>query len=243
MLYTVVVTGNESFKILWGEREQPTRGPKPALSAERIARAAIAIADTEGLEAVSMHRVAAEFGYTTMSLYRYVPSKTALIDVMIDFAGADVPDLRGVESGWRAKIEHWIRQARELYRRHPWILAATPQRRRVMGPNELAWLDVALEALAEAGLDPAARHDAFIVLIGLARTAAQQELEAAGAADDEQWAQAMRDLMQRHGARYPALLDTMRGGGFEPSGKDTLEFGMRCVLDGLQLRLSPHPSP
>lgn len=60
------------------------RGPKPALTPEAIARAAIAIADAEGLEAVSLQRVAAEFGFTTMALYRYVPSKTALIALMID---------------------------------------------------------------------------------------------------------------------------------------------------------------
>ena len=63
---------------LWGGRAEPTRGPKPALSLARIADAAIAVADADGLAAVSMQRVAADLGFTKMSLYRYLPHPWAL---------------------------------------------------------------------------------------------------------------------------------------------------------------------
>ena len=102
-------TGDEPFafqtrsvELLWGQPERPNRGPKPGLSVERIVRVAIEIADAEGLPAVSMQRVASEFGFTTMSLYRYVPGKNELIDLMIEH-----PDLIQrpiVERGDRAVL-------------------------------------------------------------------------------------------------------------------------------------------
>ena len=63
----------------WAPRPRPTRGPKPALTLGQIADAAIAVADAEGLAAVSMQRVAADLGYTKMSLYRYLPGKAELV--------------------------------------------------------------------------------------------------------------------------------------------------------------------
>lgn len=76
----------ESLALLWGEQEPPSRGPKPSLTAGRIAQAGIEIADGEGLDAVSLARVAKEFGVTAMALYRYVPGKTELLDLMVDLA-------------------------------------------------------------------------------------------------------------------------------------------------------------
>lgn len=75
-----------SFALLWGEQEPPSRGPKPSLTAGRIAEAAIRIADKEGLDAASLARVAKEFGVTAMALYRYVPGKAELLDLMVDLA-------------------------------------------------------------------------------------------------------------------------------------------------------------
>jgi AcrR family transcriptional regulator len=89
-------TGNESnpnpdaaTDLLWGTPERSGRGPKPTLTLEQIARAAIAIADAEGLDALSMRRVAETLGFTTMALYRHIHSKTELIAVMVDTAIGD----------------------------------------------------------------------------------------------------------------------------------------------------------
>lgn len=73
-------------EVLWGPGPRPTRGPKPALSLERIARAGIEAADSDGLAAISMQRVAERLGFTKMSLYRYVPGKAELIALMTDTA-------------------------------------------------------------------------------------------------------------------------------------------------------------
>ncbi len=111
-----------SVKALWDERELPSRGPKPALSAEQIARAAIAVADAEGLDAVSMQRIAREVNVTTMALYRYFSSKEELIDRMIDSAGGRLPPRISGAQGWRQRLVEWTRACSSIYRDHPWFL-------------------------------------------------------------------------------------------------------------------------
>ncbi|NEB41821.1 TetR/AcrR family transcriptional regulator C-terminal domain-containing protein [Streptomyces sp. SID14515] len=73
-----------SLELLWGTGERPSRGPKPGLTLDRIVTAAVAVADAEGLDAVSMRRLSTELGTGTMSLYRYVPGKAELLDLMLD---------------------------------------------------------------------------------------------------------------------------------------------------------------
>src|SRR5580658_3820692 len=90
--------------LLWGRRERGRRGPKPGLSVDGIVDAAVRIADAEGLEAVSMARVAKELGFTTMSLYRYVASKDELLQLMWNASaqGAETLELEG--TGWRERL-------------------------------------------------------------------------------------------------------------------------------------------
>src|ERR1700742_4126867 len=92
---------------LWHDRAKPTRGPKPALTLEQIADAAIAIADAEGLAAVSMQRVAADLGYTKMSLYRYLPGKAELVSLMLERGVGEPPALTA--GGWREALTEWSR--------------------------------------------------------------------------------------------------------------------------------------
>jgi AcrR family transcriptional regulator len=110
---------------LWQERPRPTRGPKPALTLEQIADAAIAIADADGLDAVSMQRVAAEVGYTKMSLYRYLPGKAELVAAMIERALGGPPALRA-EDGWRAGLTTWAGALLRAYGGHRWAQARRP---------------------------------------------------------------------------------------------------------------------
>src|SRR5271154_2120266 len=81
-----------SVAAAWGIRERPHKGPKPALSLARIVDAAVRVADAEGLDAVSMGRVAAELGAAPMSLYRHVSAKEELLTLMVDAAWGDSPD-------------------------------------------------------------------------------------------------------------------------------------------------------
>lgn len=220
--------------LLWGEQGQPTRGPKPKLSPQRIATAAAELADREGLDAVSMNRVAGEFGVSAMALYRYVPGKTELVELMVEAVLADGPDLSGVPDGdWRAAVREWTRQCARVYAAHPWMLGVLAMRRQVMGPCQLRWLDVALAALEPTGLGAAERHRVFLLLIGLVRNLAQQRRDAAVERDAE-WDRLAGDLLARHADRFPALTKAIAEGAFEPDGTDPLEFGLDRILDGVE---------
>ncbi|WP_166350438.1 TetR/AcrR family transcriptional regulator [Phytoactinopolyspora limicola] len=142
-----------TLELLWGRTAPSSRGPKPTLSVPKIVRTAIGIADEEGLDAVSMRRVAEELGFTTMSIYRHIPSKEDLLDLMQDAAAefpADV-DPESMPADWRAAVHWWARHNITMFRRHPWWLdlpISTPP----MGPHHIRWMDLMLRALAPSGL-------------------------------------------------------------------------------------------
>jgi AcrR family transcriptional regulator len=199
------------------------RGPKPALSVDRIAEAAIALADAEGLAAVSMERVAAGFGFTPMALYRYVPGKAELVALMVERGIGQPPPLGG---SWRERLAAWAAALGERWRAHPWSLDAT-DRLRPMGPNELAWLEAGLGALADTGLSPRQRQAACVAVLAQVRTAARFATAPDGLTGSA-WEAAAASFAEGDG--YPGLRAVLA----EPPNEDTLGFGLRCVLDGIE---------
>ena len=137
--------------LLWGRRERGKRGPRPGLSADAIVEAAVRIADADGLEAISMARVAAELGFTTMSLYRYVTSKDELLQLMFNASalGAETLVIQGDD--WRSRLRDWAVIQREVLDRHPWI-TQMPMPAPPLAPNSLHFVERALEALHGTGL-------------------------------------------------------------------------------------------
>jgi AcrR family transcriptional regulator len=137
--------------LLWGRRERGKRGPRPGLSADAIVEAAVRLADREGLEAVSMARVAAELKFTTMSLYRYVASKDELLQLMFNASALGAESLVLEGDDWRSRLRSWSIIQRDMLDRHPWItqlpMAAPP-----VSPNSLHFVERALEALDGTGL-------------------------------------------------------------------------------------------
>ncbi|MFE0511614.1 TetR/AcrR family transcriptional regulator [Streptomyces sp. NPDC058964] len=222
-----------SVALLWGEQDRPTRGPKPSLSPQRIAAAAVELADAEGLDAVSMNKVAAGFGVSAMALYRYVPGKAELVELMVESVLAGGPRLSDTGGGWRVGVREWTRRCWEVYAAHPWLLAATAMRRQVMGPHQLQWLDAALAALEPTGLTAAQRHQVFLLLVGLVRNLAQQLIDFDEERDRE-WNSLTGELLGRHAERFPALTKAIAEGAFEPTGTDPLAFGLDRILDGVE---------
>lgn len=125
---------------IWMRPERPARGPKPVYSRAQITEAAIRIADAEGLEAATMRRIAAEIGAGAMSLYRYVPSRDDLVELMADRLMGEI-DVTGMPSGdWRADLTRYADGLRAMWLRHPWI--ATVQRSLPsFGPNQLLLIE------------------------------------------------------------------------------------------------------
>ena len=140
-----------TLRRLWGHAAPPRRGPKPALSVEQIVRAAIDLADAEGLPAVSMGRVAESLGYSSMALYRYVESKDELLVLMSD-AASDVLQMPSVDGkDWRAGLHAWTRAQIDGILARPWYLDL-PVTTAQVGPRRLRWIDRAFEILAPVGL-------------------------------------------------------------------------------------------
>jgi AcrR family transcriptional regulator len=137
--------------LLWGRRSKGRRGPRPELSTDAIVQAAIAIADAEGLEAVSMARVARALGFTPMSLYRHIAGKDELHQLMWNASAQGAEELVLEGDGWRERLRHWALVQREMIDRHPWVtqmpMAAPP-----MAPNSLHFVERGLAALDATSL-------------------------------------------------------------------------------------------
>ncbi|WP_275432075.1 MULTISPECIES: TetR family transcriptional regulator [unclassified Streptomyces] len=111
---------------------------------------AVAVVDAEGLDALSMQRVAGELGCTAMALYRHVPGRGQLVAAMVDTATGRPPAASG--AGWRAEVEAWVDALWSTYARHPRMVRVATVSAPV-GPNELAWFEALLSPLARPGAD------------------------------------------------------------------------------------------
>ncbi len=132
--------------LAWGVAAAPQRGPKRELSHERIVEAAIALADAEGLPAVTMQRIAQSFGFTTMAMYRYVASKDDLYQLMLDAAVVD--EAWAVDADdWRAGLEQWARTIAAAYGRHPWVLDLPVSMEALLMPGRMRAVDAGLRAM------------------------------------------------------------------------------------------------
>jgi AcrR family transcriptional regulator len=224
-----------SIELLWGHRGQPTRGPRPALTLASIADAAIGVADADGIDAVSMQRVAGTLDVTKMALYRYVSSKAELVAVMTETAVGEPPDLSVVPGGWRPKLQRWAELLRATWQRHPWIPAVTVGDR-LMGPRETGWTEVAVGALTDTGLGGTERMDAVFLLSGHVRNTQF-------AAGTQPWTTTRRlsplltDLVRRDKERFPALVAAAEDGG-ESATDNGWSFGLARILDGLELLIA-----
>ncbi|MFD8526495.1 TetR/AcrR family transcriptional regulator [Streptosporangium canum] len=222
---------------IWMRPERPARGPKPAYSRAQIAEAAVRIADAEGLEAATMRRIAAEIGAGAMSLYRYVPSRDDLVELVADRLQGEV-DVEGMPSGdWRADLTRYADGLRAMWLRHPWF--ATVQRSLSgFGPNQLRLIEGVMGAL-----DPHVSIDENLGLMAMLNGYVE------GAVREEvSWAEEIRrsglsesEWMVRNSPRVHQLLESgdypifgkivMEARRLHLSRDDQFRYGLQRVLD------------
>lgn len=166
-----------SLTLLWSGRPQGRRGPRPRLTVDGIARAAVEVADAEGIEALSMQRIATELGYSTMSLYNHVPSKDLLLEVAADIGAGPPPDI-GDPDDFRPAVRRWVAALWAGFRLRPWMLRV-PFDHAPVGPHQLAWLDRLLRPLLAAGLSGRQARVAALHLTAVVRGTAQISLSLA----------------------------------------------------------------
>ena len=240
-----------SVAAAWGVRERPHKGPKPALSLPRIVAAGVRIADTEGLDAVSMGRVAAELGAAPMSLYRHVSDKKELLRLMVDAAWGDSPGSLAPGEDWRAGLSRWAWALRAGARRHPWLVRLPISGLPIM-PREIAWFEDALACMHGTGLTEARKASVIMLLSGYVRNLAATEadiatvVQASGLSPAEWMASYPRMLRQlADPRRFPALTAFIAAGVFEAEDgpDDEFIFGLDRILDGVEALIQPRPRP
>jgi AcrR family transcriptional regulator len=206
-----------------------------SLTRESIARAAIAIADEEGLDAVSMRRVAARLDVGTMSLYHYVATKSDLFTVVADaiMAGMLIPPGE-VPAGWREGLTELARRARTLFERHAWVLASWHRSERATpGASFLGHVDQTLAVMADLECLSFAER---LHLSGLVDEYVIGHVTMAAAAADWEPGDAQTwfvTALADEGSSYPHLAAALAAGLPEP-GEDDFEAGLQVVLDGIE---------
>ncbi|MFJ2744210.1 TetR/AcrR family transcriptional regulator [Streptomyces sp. NPDC087440] len=228
-----------SLELLWGTGERPARGPKRGLSLAAVVEAGVRIADAEGIDALSMRRLANELGTGTMSLYRYVPGKTELLDLMLDTVQGEqvaMHDPTRAED-WRGAVTAIAYGTLELHRRHPWLLKVN-ESRTLLGPGSLRGLEVSLTGLR--GLTGFSDPELISVLMAVqsfATGTARRETETTEAAEEtglsyESFWEGQRPYLERAmtSGDYPVMA-ALSEDAFTPSF-DHFAFGLERLLDG-----------
>ncbi|MEU0393975.1 TetR/AcrR family transcriptional regulator [Streptomyces sp. NPDC006208] len=226
-------------ELLWSPAERPRRGRPPAYSRAAITAEAVAIADTEGLTAVTMRAVAARIGAGTMSLYSYVPNKETLLELMIDQVSGDHRLPPGPSGDWRADLRKLAHEQRAIMRRHPWLPAALPARQ-TLGPNTLATLEYALAVLEPVRLDARAALETFSLLTGFVaghvsyELAQEQAAEAAGRTSGEILEAQARYLRSTSvGGTYPRVARALTVPSNDPAPRAVFDRLLDRMINGL----------
>jgi AcrR family transcriptional regulator len=236
---------DRTFELLWRVQKEPTRGPKPRLSLDEIVAAAVELADAEGLDAVSMRRLAERFDVTTMALYRYVPSKDDLLDLMVDAIAYPPPDPADMPEDWREALRWWSLQQMAAFRRHPW-LNSYPFALPPMGPNNLQWMECAIRAILRSGLP--AEECITVLMILTNYTVAESRQRASMVHAEQATGIAYEDVGRLYArmlervvtdGKHPGLATAIAAGAFGnldatgPGQDEDFEYGLDFILDGI----------
>jgi AcrR family transcriptional regulator len=202
------------------------------LNRERVLRAAIALADEDGIEALSMRRLARTLGVEAMSLYNHVANKDEILDGIVELVAGEM-DLAADEPDWRIATRRRAISAHEVFLRHPWACGLWMSRRQV-GPARLRQADAVLRGFREGGFSDDLTYHAFhalqshvsgytLYVLGLQFD--REELKELAAAF-------LRDFPAEE---YPDLAEHIRQ-HMEPSDEHqrAFEFGLDLILDGLE---------
>ncbi|WP_435110209.1 TetR/AcrR family transcriptional regulator [Nocardiopsis synnemataformans] len=252
-----------TMELLWrsrgGDSARTAPGPKPELSVDLVVETAIALADAEGMQALSMRAVGQRLGRTAMSLYTYVASKNELVELMYDHVFAELADAAeaDAEPDWRTATTSWATRLWDFYLSHPWTLEVS-QARPVLGPNEYRLFESLAAVLHRAGLGPTQIRSAYGNLFTLVRGPVQiasesrRAPEVTGVAEDAWWYERSAQLDRvapDFGERFPVLTLLSGQGAFdnedqsepylEQEAWETFLFGLNALLDGLQASLGP----
>jgi AcrR family transcriptional regulator len=215
-------------------RKTATPRPRTALSRERIVKAALAVVDKGGVEALSMRSVAAKLGVEAMSLYRHVADKDDLFLGVADLVLSEV-EVPSPGTPWREAMRRRARSARAVFLRHP-AAAIVVESCRTMSPARLAYADAIAGLLMSDGFDPTRAYRAFLLLDSYIYGFTMQELSwPRPSSPDEPPVQPAAPLAQypHFAAMMEAAMSAVAVRGLAQSYADEFEFGLELTLDAL----------
>ncbi|HEU4347854.1 MAG TPA: TetR/AcrR family transcriptional regulator C-terminal domain-containing protein [Actinoplanes sp.] len=236
---------DRTLTLLWRRTlgaPQGSRGPKQRVSVDEVVRAAVAVADEEGLPAFSMRKVADRLGLKLMSIYTYVPGRSELIGLMIDEVGGEVK-LPPHTGDLRERITAMARQVWDEYHRHPWLLQVEDHRPWI-GPNGSDKFEWQLAAIEGAGFTDLEMDQVITLVTGFAASAARASVAARRAAaqtgmSDAEWWEINAPILQRvmPGGAYPISSRVGQAAGQEYNAINdpdrSFQFGLDRIIDGL----------
>lgn len=234
----------KALGLLWDGLPESDRGPRPKLMLRQVVDAGIRLADAEGIEALSMRKLAQSLEVGTMSLYRYVSSKSELLHLMLDaVAGPTEPRTSAVDAGWREFLAVTAREARQLYLTHPWTLQANWSRP-VLGPNSIADLELFMSGVGSLRLSDQEKMNLATALDSYVMGAVRQELlwntasSDSGLSDEEFWAHHHPTVTRAmESGRFPVIAQLSED-SFDSTWQESFEFGIEVLLDGVAMRLA-----
>lgn len=218
------------------------RDADAGLNRERIVVAAIAVADKEGIDALSMRRVAVELDVATMSLYRHVRDKDDLLNAMMDVAFAEWPSPRKLGGGWQEVLREAARGLWQVFGRHLWLAPAYSLTRPSLVPSGLAYTEHVLATLLDRGLQPATAFSMHLILFNYIRGfASSLEMEATAEANTGVTADEWMDVQQpalealltdQDVPAFRTVLSSFEPNGYDMDVNQLFEVGLGYLLEG-----------
>jgi AcrR family transcriptional regulator len=228
--------GDQQGRVPVWARESTRR--RTALSRDAIVRAAVAIADAEGLDAVSIRRVATDLKARAMSLYTYIDSKEDLLDLMADEVATETLPAGELPSDWREATIAIARRERATTLRHPWLVELVTRRSVLghVGPNMLRHSEESIAALDGLDADDAWKWRLLTAVADYSTGFAVRESR-----EHEQARTGQGRLLEPYltqlvaTGEYPHLARMLEAGRPED---DNFERGLRWLLDGFARELT-----
>lgn len=220
-----------------GKRKPKTKQVRKPVSRERALQVARALADAEGLEQLTMRRLAEELGVEAMSLYHHVPNKDAILDGMVDLVFAEI-ELPPTQVDWKTAIQLRATSVRGVLIRHPWAIRLM-ESRAAPGPATLAHHDAVLGCFRAGGFSVALTAHAYAVVDSYVYGFVLTELNLPFKTTEETRELAGAIFDQLPPGAYPHLVELTKEHVLKPgySYSNEFDFGLDLVLDGLERAL------
>jgi AcrR family transcriptional regulator len=217
---------------------ESSRKRRAPLSRERVLEGAVAIADADGIGALTIRSLAQHLGVKPMSLYYYVANKSEILDAIVDVVFSEI-DLPTVDGDWRSEIRLRAHSARQVLRRHSWAIGLL-ESRTTPGPDTLRHHDAMLGTLRGAGFSIEMTAHAYALIDSYVYGFALQEAALPFDGRDTVTTVAVPMMEQFPAGEYPYLVELATEHILQPGYDfgDEFDFGLDLILDALNKSIS-----